>query len=106
MSKSRQNSAKPERGIETLAQEKPVIFTERQNSAKPERGIETWLSTGTTASLHRQNSAKPERGIETFQLACRAPPTNLVRTALSPNAGLKHIHTFAIAHICPVSEQR
>ncbi len=38
---SRQNSAKPERGIETVAKGWTMAVEPGQNSAKPERGIET-----------------------------------------------------------------
>ncbi len=86
----RQNSAKPERGIETSTARVFISHTRCQNSAKPERGIETahYLA-GANMPPPCQNSAKPERGIETphrriwLHYLC-------VRTALSPNAGLKH----------------
>ncbi len=39
-----------------------------QNSAKPERGIETDVSSLPMDDCNGQNSAKPERGIETFDI--------------------------------------
>ncbi len=60
----RQNSAKPERGIETSNLNLCTISIEHgQNSAKPERGIET-LNVDQRLSISAQrcqNSAKPER---------------------------------------------
>ncbi len=40
-------------------------MTKSQNSAKPERGIETAWHHAWHQVVGRQNSAKPERGIET-----------------------------------------
>ncbi len=62
----RQNSAKPERGIETNNWTIGIaLIAVSQNSAKPERGIETLARLYGGYRLFRQNSAKPERGIET-----------------------------------------
>ncbi len=88
-----QNSAKPERGIETSAAR--GYYHERsasQNSAKPERGIETTPVVAADLMPGRQNSAKPERGIETSQVMFATDQPVFVRTALSPNAGLKPTH--------------
>ncbi len=61
-----QNSAKPERGIETEVTAFLNTSVPSQNSAKPERGIETpFRKDYIMQTLSRQNSAKPERGIET-----------------------------------------
>ncbi len=66
-----------------------VFPTSGQNSAKPERGIETFAACDGLQHWRRQNSAKPERGIETAQKSTYNLFTDFVRTALSPNAGLK-----------------
>ncbi len=44
----------------------------------------------------RQNSAKPERGIETIDNKEATMPLKKVRTALSPNAGLKRCMSWAM----------
>ncbi len=64
-----QNSAKPERGIETPHKQKLAIAVISQNSAKPERGIETVNRFLAILKKQGQNSAKPERGIETAIIA-------------------------------------
>ncbi len=69
-----------------------------QNSAKPERGIETSILAYGTGSRLRQNSAKPERGIETTHYRSLKSVACGVRTALSPNAGLKQkSYEYALA---------
>ncbi len=66
-----QNSAKPERGIETICCKPIKTKQQGQNSAKPERGIETGKTVSEEQEKTSQNSAKPERGIETLSLERR-----------------------------------
>ncbi len=109
-----QNSAKPERGIETADGSRwtwrfrpvrtalspnaglkhhlgpPIRETSTsQNSAKPERGIETLrIVPDDKGNFSRQNSAKPERGIETT-IVCHAPAPHRCQNSAKPERGIE-----------------
>ncbi len=57
----------PNAGLKLFLVQIKILLCLRQNSAKPERGIETPFEYLIHESFLSQNSAKPERGIETIR---------------------------------------